>query len=280
VAREAEWSDTDQAYTAKPISLFDPSLVLNPTAMAVLYGAQGRPEQFLILLNGDGNLSVFHSVRDQAIAGWAPWATAGTFKSICAADEEVFVAVERQLAAGTVWALEKFDDGIAALDCSTRATSGAPVKTFSGFAYLANKQVQVSSKGHPLGTCTVSAGGQIALDALAPDVTEIEAGFAFEQRIKPMPAVFDLPAGTTRGLVLGVTRSAIQIDRAAAFTVDGDEVLLKFAGDDFANPPPTTTGLIEFRKLGYDPNGQVEIVIADPVKVTILGLTREVMING
>lgn len=280
VAREALWSDTDQAYAANPISLFDPSLVSNPTAMTVLYGAKGRPEQYLILLNGDGALSVFHSVRDQRIAGWAPWTTAGTVKSICAADEDVFVAVERALAAGTVWALEVFDDAINALDCSKKATSGTPTKTFSGFSYLAGRSVQVSSKGHPLGTYTVDGAGTIALDALAPEVTEIEAGFAFEQRIRPMPAVFDLPDGPTKGLVVGLTRAMVQIDRSAAFTVDGDEVLLKFAGDDFANPPPTATGIVEVRKLGYDPHGQVDIVINDPVKVTILGLTREVMVNG
>lgn len=280
IVREAFWIDTEQAYTANAVSLRANHLISNPTQMAVLYGRSGQPEQYALLVNDDGTLAIFHSARAERIAAWVPWSTSGAFKSICTAGSEIFVLVERELAGGTTWTLEKFDDDAQPLDCSKRVTADEPTKIFTGFDHLAGKDVQVSTKGHPLGTYTVGAGGEITLDELAPEVTEIEAGFAFEQRVRPMPAVFDLPQGTTRGQVLGLVRSLIQVDESLGFTVDGNQILLRFQGDDFANPPHSETGILEVRHLGYDRNAQADLVVADPVKITLLGWTREVQVNG
>ena len=280
VVREARWNDVEQGFNAPTLSLLASHLISSPTAMATLHGSALRPEQYALFINGDGNLSVFHSIREQEVAGWAPWITAGTVKSICACGEETFVAVERTLDETTVWTLEKFDDTAAPLDCSLSDTISPAGKTFNGFTHLANEEVSVYSNGHYLGEHTVSAGGEIVLDDLAPDVLTIEAGFAFEQRVKPMPAVLDLPEGESRGLVLGVTRTMIQVDRSAAFAIDGSEILLEFAGDDYASAATTATGILEVYHLGVDKDGQKEIVITAPAKVTILGITREVEMGG
>ncbi len=280
VVREALWIDTEQAYTANAVSLLAPHLISSPTALAVLYGSAARPEQYALLVNGDGNLSVFHSNRAENITAWVPWVTAGAFKSIATVGQDVLVLVERALAAGTVWTLEIFDDDAAALDCAKTATLGVAGKVFSGFSYLAGKTVDVSSSGHALGQYTVSVGGQITLDALAPDLLEIEAGFAFEQRLRPMPVDFDLPDGSSRGTVVDVIRTMVTVDRSAAWRIEDEDVLLEFAGDDFTSDAPTATGIIEVHHLGSDLAGQIDIVIQRPEKVTFLGVSREVLTGG
>jgi hypothetical protein len=280
VVREAFYIDNDGGYAANPVSLVAEHLIADPVDMAVLYGSAGRQEQYAVLVNGDGNLSVFHSVRDEQVAGWTPWTTTGTFKTACTAGDNLFVTVQRTLNGTAVTTLEVFDDTIAALDCSKRATSGSATRSFTGFTHLANETVQAVSKGHVLGAVAVSAGGAVTLDASLPAVTEIEVGFAFEQRIRPMPLRFDLPDGSSHGRVLGVARTSVECDRSGAFGLDGEDVLLAFAGDDYASAAPTLTGTIDVRHLGYDRDGQKNFIITRPSKVTILGLTREARVNG
>lgn len=280
VVREALYADTDQKFKLNTVSRLASHLIADPVSLTVLYGSPDRPEQLALAVNGDGHLSVFHSVRSEQIAAWFDWETDGLFKSICTVVDTVYVVVRRSIYGGTQYCLEKFDDDIAALDCQRRATSGGATKTFATAApHLQGLSAAVSSNGHPLGTYTVGASGAIVLDDLAPEVTEIEVGLPFEQLIRPMPAHVDLADGSARGLIMGVTRTLIQVDRSAAFTIDDTDILLDFQGDDYASDAPTKTGTIEVRHLGYDREGQRDIVIDDPVKVTVLSVTRELQIS-
>ena len=57
-------------------------------------------------------LSVFHSIRDEKIAGWSMWTTRENdlYQSIVALNDNLIVAVKRQLNSSTVYTLEKFSD--------------------------------------------------------------------------------------------------------------------------------------------------------------------------
>jgi hypothetical protein len=280
IVREAIYSDADQKFKSTPVSQIASHLIASPTALAVLYGAPGRPEQLALAVNGDGRLSVFHSLRRESIAAWFDWATAGKFKAICTVVDTVYVVVERSIFGGTKYCLERFDDTAAALDCQRKATSGSATKTFAALVpHLEGLEVSVVSKGHSLGRVTVGSGGSVTLGDLAPEVTEIEVGLPFEQRIRPMPVHVDLGDGSGRGLVQGVARMLIVVDRAAGFRVAGQDILLDFQGDDYANPAPTKTGTVEVRLLGYDREGVRDIVVPDGAKTTILSVTRDVLVS-
>ncbi len=278
--REALYTDTNQKFQTSMVSKLASHLINAPVSMAVLYGSETRPEQMALVVNGDGTMAVFHSIRSDSVAAWLPWTTDGSFKSVCTVIDTVYVVVERAIYGGTKYCLERFDEDRAALDCQRRATAMSATKTFAtAVPQLQGLEVAVSSKGHPLGLYTVGSGGSITLDDLAPEVTEIEAGLPFEQRIRPMPAHVDLGDGSARGLIMGVIRTLIQVDRTAPFRVEDESILLDFQGDDYASDAPTKTGTIEVRHLGYDREGQKDIVITDPVKVTVLSLTRELQIS-
>jgi len=279
-ASEMRYNDVDQAYVHNPMSHTAGHLINSPTALSVLHDSPNRQEKYCLLCNSDGNLSVLHSNERENILGWTPWSTDGDFKDVCAIGKDVLAIVERDLNSSTVWTLEVFDDDIPPLDCAQTVTPGGTTKTFSGFAHLLNETVNVVTNGHSLGTYTVSGAGVITLGDLDPEVTSITAGKAYEQRIKPMPAVYDLATGETRGQVVGLVRTHIETDRAGTFAYDGQTILLSFAGDDFTTAAPTKTGIITVPSLGYDENAAREIVIADPIKVTVLGITREVEVNG
>lgn len=280
VAREGYWIDTDQAYSANVISGLAPHLVSAPTEIAAMYGGEtSQAESYLFVVNGDGTLSVFHSVRAEKMAAWVKWSTNGTFKGVAAGPNRVAVLVERALAAGTVTALEFFDEARAPLDCAKRATSGSPTRTFSGFSYLDGKTVDVVTKGHYLGQY-VPAGGNIVLKGSDPAVTEIEAGFGYEPTLRPMPVDFDLADGPARGLMKRLKRALLIVNGITGLKVQGRDWLPNFRGDDYATELAGKTGVIEIRLLGLSREAQFDVTIPKGRKGTILGLTRDVYVAG
>ena len=287
VVREALWEDVLQQYTAQPVSLLSPHLVTGgstytaPTALAIQYGRQGFSEQYALLLTSSGQISCFHSVRDEKLAAWTPWQTSGTVKGVIGLDTEVFITVERALSTGTVLTLEKFSDTGEALDCQFAIAAGSTTATtsFSGATQFASKDVHIVHQGHYLGTTTVTSTGGITLPSLAPATTGINVGFKFTQEIEPMPAAFDMPDGTSKGRILGMSRAFIQVDSSHGFTVSGTDIYLDQAGDNFDEAAPTKTGIVEVNFLGYDTDAQFTINVINPAKVTVLGVTREIEVN-
>jgi hypothetical protein len=279
VVGELRYNDVDQQYKFNPLSHLAPHLISSPTDLTVLYDSPARTEKYAILVNGDGNLSVLHSSNTEEVLAWVPWSTTGTFKSAVAVGSDVVVAVERELNSSTVLTLEVFDDDADKLDCSKEATSGTPTKSFSGFAHLANETVSVTTNGHSLGTYDIDGSGNLTLGDLDPEVEVVEAGLAFTQTIQPMPAVFDLRDGESRGSVIGLVRALLEVDRSDAFAVNSQDILLEFAGDDYDSAPPTKTGILEISSLGYDQDAAPTITIATPAKITVLSMVREVEVN-
>jgi len=127
--REFIYSDTEAGYVSTNISVLANHLIDSPKDIAMLSGSSTRPEQFAIFTNSgsthNGKLAVFHSIRDEDIAGWTLWSTrtGDTFHSVTSANEHLFCVGKRSLNGSTVYTLEKFgeDDSIS-LDCSSTST--------------------------------------------------------------------------------------------------------------------------------------------------------------
>ncbi len=127
--REFIYSDSEAGYVSTNISVLANHLIDSPKDIAMLSGSSTRPEQFAIFTNSgsthNGKLAVFHSIRDEDIAGWTLWntRTGDTFHSVTSANEHLFCVGKRSLNGSTVYTLEKFgeDDSIS-LDCSSTST--------------------------------------------------------------------------------------------------------------------------------------------------------------
>lgn len=127
--REFIYSDSEAGYVSTNISVLANHLIDSPKDIAMLSGSSTRPEQFAIFTNSgsthSGKLAVFHSIRDEDIAGWTLWSTrtGDTFHSVTSANEHLFCVGKRSLNGSIVYTLEKFgeDDSIS-LDCSSTST--------------------------------------------------------------------------------------------------------------------------------------------------------------
>ena len=127
--REFVYSDLEDGYKSTAVSILAQHLIDSPKEMAIMKGNETRPEQYAFFLNSgsthNGKLSVFHSVRDEKIAGWTQWFTRSgdTFQSIAALNENLVCIAKRSLNNVTTYTLEKFaDDDSTTLDCQTTST--------------------------------------------------------------------------------------------------------------------------------------------------------------
>jgi len=127
--REFIYSDIEDGYKSTSVSILAQHLIDNPKEIAILKGNTTRPEQYAFFLSNGiahpGKLSVFHSVRDEKIAGWVQWSTrtGDTFQSIAVLNEHLVCINKRSLDGSTVYTLEKFaDDDSTTLDCESTTT--------------------------------------------------------------------------------------------------------------------------------------------------------------
>lgn len=127
--REFVYSELEAGYKSSSVSILAAHLIDSPKQVSVLRGNFTRPEQYAFFLNNgstyNGTLAVFHSVRDEKIAGWTLWSTKENdeFYSIATINEYLYAVVKRTLNGSTVYSLEKFgDDDSITLDCQTTTT--------------------------------------------------------------------------------------------------------------------------------------------------------------
>lgn len=260
-----------------PVSIIGSHLVQRPRRLEPTAGDAERPEALLLMPLEDGDMTVFHSVRAEKIAAYFSWVTAGDWLDVCSVQGDVFVLVNR---GANGICLEQLRWDAAPLDCARRITSPGRQRVWSGLGHLAGRTVSVVTRGHDLGDFVVSGDGVITMGEDRPEVFEIEAGLRFDQIIRPMPMDFDLQDGPARGMRKRLIRAYLQLLDSGPFKVQGRDVLLPFAGDDFDNPPPGKSGVVDVRLRGIDEDAQFDVVVDRPNRVTVLSLTREVSVGG
>ena len=200
--REFVYSDIEDGYKSTSVSILAQHLIDSPKQVAIMKGNFVRPEQYAFFLNNGsthaGKLSVFHSVRDEKIAGWTQWSTRtnDTYHSVVTLNENLIVVVKRVLNGSTIYSLEKFaDEDTTTLDCQTTTT--------------------LSQRGTPLVDGGSQSGTTLVVDGLtsAPVINETFtiAGNATEYTIQ---AITD-NSGGEYSLNLDKTLAATPADNAA-----------------------------------------------------------------
>jgi hypothetical protein len=183
--REYVFSDVEQAYRSTSVSVLASHLIDSPKQLSMMTGNETKPEQFAFFLNSgssdDGKVAVFHSIRDEKIAGWTMWETQSgdKYHSITALNDQLFVIVKRIVPSGTKYFLERFanDDSIT-LDCSTTTT--------------------VFQKGTPLVNGASQTGNTLSVDGFtsAPQIQE----------------TFTIAGNATKYIITAVTQTAAGYD--------------------------------------------------------------------
>lgn len=273
VCREFLYDYFQQNYDSHAVSLMSTHLLTAPVDLDVLYGTTDRPEQYAFIVQQDGSVAVYHSVRSEKLAGWVPWDTPnGLIQSVAVVADTVYFLVKRTLNNATVYTLETLDSALT-LDCAKTLTSGSPQATWTGLSFYNGATVSVVSGNYYVGDFAVS-GGSITL----PDTySTITVGYNYVPTGRTTTPVIQIG---TSGSVIAEPRRISQViaivDTTLSLNIQGTELVIRQTSDDVSLEPTPLTRECRFYCLGYSRRPKVTFTQTVPLPLTILALSMEV----
>ena len=225
--REYLFTDTEQSYSAEPVSLLAGHLMSSPRSL-VLRRARDVDEPTILLVANTGADRNGNQVpaamvvidRVQQVTGFFRVKTQGTplgFSSTQAGD--AFAMVERDLTGATWHFLEQFDDAFMS-DCSIPISGAGSTIDVSAYPWLEGQVVEVHGDGLPLGAFTVSSG---SIDlGTASFATSAEVGLKQVPRIVLHPYKGRSELSPTMQN-MRIFRALLQLQRTGAVAITGHD---------------------------------------------------------
>jgi hypothetical protein len=274
--REFLFNWEEDAYTSNSATLLASHLFTTPVDMDSRRGTANEDANYVYVVNSDGTMAVFNTLRNQGVAGWTKWETTGDIQAVTVEGTEVWFAVKRSINASDVYHLEQADSDTYT-DANKSQTQSASVSV-TGLAHLNGESCRVRANGAIMDDATPS-GGSITL---ARTATEVEVGLDFDITVKTMP----ITSNFENGSILAEKKRLIRIvadlyeSSGVYVTTSGTSstVLLpdRSLGEDVLDTVPDPfTGIKEVYLNGWDRLAQVTITQTDPQPFTLLGLVVE-----
>ncbi|MBK3775928.1 hypothetical protein GAY31_17475 [Azospirillum brasilense] len=263
--------DVTKSWTAADVALLAAHLIRQPTDTAATHGADGTPERYAFFVNVDGTLAVMHSIQSQQVLGWGLWETDGAYRSVAVLGGQIFAAVERVSGGVALWHLERFDQAL--------TTDGAvilpPGSTLA--PALAGTTAQARVGTHYLGAVDVRGDTGMAPD-LETGPYSVELGRFFRPIVETLPPEPKLPNGGTAGHVKRICRVRAYVQDAVRVRIENRTMDAYRVGEDVTAPPLARTEWVEVGVLGRSREPTVTITQDEPLPMTILGMSMEVII--
>jgi len=273
--REFLFTDTEAAYTSVAISSLAPHLIRTPVQQTTIKGALNRSESYVFVLNNDGTIAVFYSIRGDNKAGWTLWDTAGKWHSVCSVFERLFVVATRDDGSGTdKLFLEEFQVDMPMDFCDEFS---ATASVFSGLtSHFSNGAVVKAISGNDyLGEYTI-ASGEIDASLAKSNVSTGYIGYAFVPLIKTLPVDASVIGGPLTGEPRRITRVVLDLYSTLAVSVNDKDLVFRNVTDDMSQDRVAITGKEEFRLLGYSRDPRVNVSQSYPFSLDINGMVVEV----
>ena len=283
--REFLFTDAEAAYTSVAVSSLAPHLILDPVQQTSIKGALNRSESYAFLINNDGTIAVFYSVRGDQKAGWSLWDTEGLWHSICSVHERLFVVCARNDGSGTTKLfLEEFQTDMPMDFCDTFSGSASVFGSLT--SHFSNNAVVKATNGNDfLGTFTIS-GGQIDASAVKSGLSQAFIGYSFSPTLKTLPIDAAIQGGPLTGEPRQIPKVILDLHSTLAVSVQGPSTLSTSRDLVIRNTTDTVTGGFmersavtgkeEFRLLGYSRDPRVIVSQSFPLDLQINGMIVEV----
>ena len=269
--REFVYSWEEEAYTSNSATLLASHLISTPVDMGARRGTSTEDANYVYVVNTDGTMAVFNTLRAQQVAGWTKWETSGTIEAITVEGSTVWFAVKRTINSATVYYLEKADSDTYT-DANKSQTQSSST-TVSSLAHLNGQSCRVRADGAIMADATPSSGSI----TLARAGEEVEVGLDYDVTIKTMPITSMFGDGSILTNYKRVIRVVADMYESLGVYVNGTLLPDRQLGEDVLDTTPASfTGIKELYLTGWTRLAQVEITQTDPQPFTLLGLVVEV----
>jgi len=269
--REFVYSWEEEAYTSNSATLLASHLISTPVDMGARRGTSTEDANYVYVVNTDGTMAVFNTLRAQQVAGWTKWETSGTIEAITVEGSTVWFAVKRTINSATVYYLEKADSDTYT-DANKSQTQSSST-TVSNLAHLNGQSCRVRADGAIMADATPSSGSI----TLARAGVAVEVGLDYDVTIKTMPITSMFGDGSILTNYKRVIRVVADMYESLGVYVNGTLLPDRQLGEGVLDTTPASfTGIKELYLTGWTRLAQVEITQTDPQPFTLLGLVVEV----
>lgn len=281
--RELIFADAEQAYQANNISLLSPHLMRDPVDFALRRSTSTTDADYEFLVNTDGTMTVFCTLRTQEVNAMALWKTEGQYRAVGVVLEDVYFAVEREIDGVSKTIIEVMDDTIT-VDCGVRGTASAT----GTVAHLPSTQIEHLLDGVIQQPVTSDGAGVVTFVRAA--ATEWVAGLRFAAAdddypnliwlVKTLPVEAELPEGTMLGRKRRIVNVSVRLHETAALSLNGTSIPFQNFGANLLDTKVTPfTGVKQLRGLlGWDYDGSIVLGSETSLKGTVLGLSYAVSV--
>lgn len=240
-----------------------------------------EPIPIVWAIRSDGTLLGMTYDLVENVIGWHRHTTQGEFESVAVIPHptrnasQVWVVVKRTINGQTKRYIEYFesfspDEPLTGqigcqLDCASIQTFATPTSVITGLSHLEACTVEAVGDGGYLGTFPV-ASGSITLPVA---VSTVQVGLPFTATARPLPP--DIPQlGTVRTRRKRVIEANLLLHKTVGLKIAGERLPYFQSGMAVAQGPPVFSGWQQVMNLGFDQNGQVDMVRDLPFSATIL----------
>lgn len=252
---------------------------------------QQEPDSIVWLVRADGVLIGMTYERSHKVVGWHRHSIGGDgiVESIAVipegAGDVLWMVVRRTINGVSKRYIEFLDSDIWAnstlfgwnqlqTDCAL-VYVGTPTTNLTGLSHLEGKTVKILADGatHP---DKVVTSGAIQLDYAA---SEVEVGLYYESVLKTVRPEGGIPGNTGQGKKKRWNEVIVRFYETLGGKVNGDIIPYRSAGDPMDHPPPVFTGDKRITNLGWDTDGQIEVIQDQPLPMSILMISGTLTIN-
>ena len=275
--REYLFTDTEEAYTAVPVSSLSSHLIVSPVEMNTFYGAVDRSESYVFVRNKAGNLAVFNSNRAEQRAGWAEFTSQGLFHSTVTVDDRVFANVAFPMGNDTtryVLCEFKADSNMDMSKTYTATSTNNGIFTVSS-EFENGAVVDVVSGNNYIGKFTVS-GGVVNVSAVE-GLNTAEIGYSFNVTLKTNPIDTNTQSGPVSGKIRSLASVVVDLNSTLSVSVNNTNLVIRQVTDDMSNQQTPFTGRKEFRLMGYGRTPQITISQSAPLPLQVNGIIAELV---
>ena len=270
-----------QPEEAVNIATLAPHLIRDVKKMAVSRGTEDTDANYIYILNTDGTMAVFNTLRSEDVQGFSRWDTAGEIQSITVSDDVLYMLVKRTWTDGITtedrFYLEKEDPSL--------TTDNAVVETNTHIVpwHFGENTVDTILDGwyrqEDVTMADIFANQENQFNySVGEQRDTIEVGIPFETAIDTMPLTVELQNGPAISSKKRMRRAFLRVEDSIGVNVNGTDIADRVLDDNVFSPPEPFTGMREVRIRGYSRDAVVSIRQNSPYPMTILSINVELRV--
>jgi len=308
---ESTYTFANGSYNTLDLSLLASHLLHDPVSMAYRKQTDTDESDYILVVNGDGTLSVLCTLRTQEITAWTLCETEGLFKNVAVDGDDVYFIIERSINGVPQVYLEKFNDDML-VDCGVMnpiitATRGTAVRltydsvqltyggvdltyeplsvyTASGLDHLDGEELQVITDNTIYPAVTVTSGDAV-LTRNNDNDTQLGLNFPIVDNatgsrvfIESMPLEIETERGTSIDKKKRISEVVAMMYETSHIIINKNKVPIRRIGvDTLDSPIPKRSNNVAVSGiLGWANEINISIGQTLPLPMTLLGMAYRV----